>query len=432
MEGQQSRAPLPPQQMELTRNHDNGAGGTRTESSLTRKSKSKITRKMLLEELSAVKSELARMRSENEQMLHEVELSTAENDYLNFESNEAGQQQTTSAGNESLLTTMSNMSLGSLNIPECKPSEGETEVDKKAYEQWKEILNASFNLVRATDERAKMDIFRIKAGPKLLDVMQGTSSTSDMPDERIMPYSNAISRLDNYFGSRTYIIGQRAKLMNTVQHSGESNISFVRRAAAAAKLCAYKSEEEMEALVRTIVKGTIDSRVRVLAHRNWVSQGDMNSLIELVRDREMELFNEEEYQKLNRQNNVTIATVSKRLDTRDQFRRGTAFRLRGTQRGRGTLRRGQVRPQGPLQNACWRCASIYHGPARCPNLDKVCHNCGRRGHLARACISVPQHGAGQKRPHNETRDEEPEPKIAAIMQNGEENEEKVMNNDDLE
>lgn len=335
-------------------------------------------------------------------------------------------------GNESLWATVNHMSLGSLNIPECKPSDGETDIDKKAYEHWKEIVTASFNLVRATDEHAKMDIFRIKAGTKLLEVMQGTSTTADMPDERNLPFSNAIARLDKYFGSRTYIIGQRGKLMNTVQLKGESNISFVRRVAAAAKLCDYKGEEEMEAIVRTIVKGTTDSRVRILAHRNWVSQGDMNSLIAMVHDREMEISNEEEYQKLNRPISSTIAAVSQPTEPRGQFRRATGPRFKGNQRGRGAYHRGQCHNQGLSRSACWRCASMYHGPADCPNIDKVCHNCNRRGHLARTCSALSRQGIGQKRPHEEPEEEEPRPKLAAITQNGEDNADKVQDNVKLE
>lgn len=397
-----------------------------------RKSKTKVTRKMLLEELAAIKSELASVRLEKEQLLQGSEASTADNDAVNFRSgSDTDVHQSASVGNESLLATMSNMSLGSLNIPECKPSDGEADVDKKAYEHWKEIVNASFNLVRATDERAKMDIFRIKAGPKLLEVMQGTSSTADMPDEQSRPFSNAVARLDHYFGSRTYIIGQRSKLMNTAQRSGEASVSFVRRVGAAAKLCGYKNDEEMEAIVRTIVKGTTDSRVRVLAHRNWVNQGDMNSLIAMVSDREMEIFNEEEYQKLNRQSCAPIAAVREHSEPGTSSRRGFGSKFRGIQRSRGTFRRGHAQSQGSSRNACWRCASMYHEPSACPNLDKVCHNCKRRGHLARSCSNVPKFGAGQKRAAIEQGEGEPRPKIAAIKQNGEEVEEKVME-DNLE
>ncbi|XP_058820698.1 uncharacterized protein LOC131682904 [Topomyia yanbarensis] len=179
----------------------------------------------------------------------------------------------------------------------------------------------------------------------------------------------------------------------------------------------------MEATVRTILKGTSDSRVRVLAQRNWVNQGDMNSLIAMVRDREMEIFNEDEYQKLNRQSTATVAALSQ--DQRVQIRRGSGTRFWGTQRERGPFQRGLSRSQGSSQSACWRCASIYHGPANCPNLDKVCHNCNRRGHLARTCSALSRQGIAQKRSHGSD-DEEPKPKLAAITQNGDDIDEMVQ------
>lgn len=385
-----------------------------------------MTKKMLLEELAAVKSELATMRSERETV------SESTSGSINFRSSENLEpRQQSSLEDESLLATLSHMSLGSLNIPECKPSDGETDVDKMAYEHWKEILAASFSLMGAINERAKMDIFRIKAGPKLLEVMKATSSTPNMPDEQTSPYSNAIARLDHYFGSRNYIIGQRGKLLNMIQHEGESNVVYVRRVAASAKLCGYKSEEEMEAVVRTLLKGASDSRVRVLAQRNWTNEGDINSLITLVRDHEMELFNEEEYQKLNRKNRPSVAAIVQHTDARSHQQRGGP-RYRGAQRGRGSFRRAQASFQGTSRRTCWRCASIYHDPSACPSIDKVCHNCKRRGHLARTCSSQPQFGVGQKRALNDRDDEEPKPKIAAITQSGEEDTNKVQDNVDIE
>lgn len=220
--------------------------------------------------------------------------------------------------------------------------------------------------------------------------------------------------------------------MNTVQQKDESSVSFVRRVAAAAKLCCYKNDEKMEAVVRTIVKGTSDSRVRVLAHRNWVNQGDMNSLIALVRDREMEIFNKQEYQKLNRPSCSPIAAVMDQTESRTPSRRGFGSRFSSTQRGRGTFRRGHAQYQGTSRSACWRCASLYHEPSACPNIDKVCHNCKRRGHLARSCASVPKFAPGQKRSAIEPGEDEPRPKVAAIKQNGEENFEKVADNLDVE
>ncbi|XP_062705131.1 uncharacterized protein LOC134287385 [Aedes albopictus] len=111
----------------------------------------------------------------------------------------------------------SGMSLGALNIPECSPSDGETEIDRKAYEHWRKILDASLDLMKSTDERTKIGIFKIKAGAKLLEVFESTKTSPGMPDEILEPYGNAIARLNEYFGSRTYMMSQRSKLLNMTQ-----------------------------------------------------------------------------------------------------------------------------------------------------------------------------------------------------------------------
>ncbi|XP_062556581.1 uncharacterized protein LOC134221407 [Armigeres subalbatus] len=230
---------------------------------------------------------------------------------------------------------MNNWTLGTLNIPECVPTEGESEIDKRAYEFWKETLVASLQLVNSADERAKFGVFRIKAGAKLREIFNTTESTPGMPDERSEPFSNAIARLDDYFGSRAYILSQRGKLMNLCQSQTESSIEFVRRVANAAKLCNYGVDEEMEAVVRVITKSANDSRIRVLAHRNWVRHGTMKDLIDLVRDRELEKANEEEFQRAHSNSDTaTLALVSRS----PQQVHGSTGNFRGNWRGMGPSR----------------------------------------------------------------------------------------------
>ncbi|XP_062538798.1 uncharacterized protein LOC134207093 [Armigeres subalbatus] len=113
--------------------------------------------------------------------------------------------------------SMSGMPINALGIPECLPSDGETEIDRKSYEHWKQIMEASLDLMKSTDEKTRMGIFKIKAGAKLLEVYESTATRPGMPDEKMEPYSNALARLNEYFGSRTYILSQRSKLINMVQ-----------------------------------------------------------------------------------------------------------------------------------------------------------------------------------------------------------------------
>ena len=72
------------------------------------------------------------------------------------------------------------------------------------------------NLIQAVDESTRFDLFRIKAGSLLLELFDGTTTQQGMPDEKLLPYSNAIARLDAYFLSRAYIMSQRSELSNMV------------------------------------------------------------------------------------------------------------------------------------------------------------------------------------------------------------------------
>lgn len=138
-----------------------------------------------------------------------------------------------------------------------------------------------------------------------MEVLDSTKTAPGMPDETSEPYGNAIARLNEYFGSRTYMMSQRSRLLNMLQKKDESSVQFVRRVGAATKLCGYQDNEEMESVMRTITKGALDSRVRKLAHRNWVRQGSLKDLMDAVQDSEIERLNEEEFMRTQQRNSTS-------------------------------------------------------------------------------------------------------------------------------
>lgn len=342
----------------------------------------------------------------------------------------------TSRGDSLLLPSMNNWTLNALNIPECVPSEGETEVDKRAYEYWKDILVSSLDLSNTVDEYTKFGVFKIRAGQKLREIFNTTTTTAGMPDEKSKPFSNAMARLDAYYGSRTYILAQRGKLMMMTQITTESSVEFVRRVASAAKLCNYGADDEMEAVVRVITKGASDAKVRVMAYRNWVKQGSMKDLIDLVRDREIEKSNEAEFQRTHEHNKpLSVAAVTSHNSREDRGKtffnptwqgrgsqRGNRGGYRGVNRGvnrgagRGRGFRGNPRDQSASN--CWRCGSIYHHPSECPVMNYECRSCGGVGHIAHVCESNQQTNPHyQARPQKRTADQAEtgvDRKIAAI------------------
>ncbi|XP_055543830.1 uncharacterized protein LOC129729340 [Wyeomyia smithii] len=345
--------------------------------------KKKPSNKRLLKEL---KEALVRKNMLREQV---IQLTTEQN--LTDERSEGCSSITQPTGNvakgdSQLLSSMNNWTLGTLNIPECTPSVGETDIDKRAFEYWKDLLTCSLELISNTNEQIKFSVFKVKAGVKLREVYMTTCTTPGMPDEKTAPLSNAIARLDAYFGSRVYILSQRGKLMVMSQQINEKSIEYVRRVASAAKLCNYGPDEEMEVVVRVIVKGARDAAVRKLAHRNLVKKGTIKDLIDLVRDHEIEQSNEDEFQRAHGYSGRLVAAVAtQHYPPQQNWRNRGVFRNRGAIRGahRGGFYQGNF--QNQAKGNCWRCGGIYHRPSDCSAMNKDCRACGQIGHLERMC-----------------------------------------------
>lgn len=302
--------------------------------------------------------------------------------------------------NESTLqTSMNNLSVASLNVSECKSAIGDEEIDKKCFEQWKDLLEASMELIGVADEHIKMNIFRIKAGPKLLDVFSATVNINGMPDPVTSPYSNAIKRLENYFGSRSYILMQRQKLRSLTQHLEEADTTYVKRVITAAKLCDFDEEQLAENVALTIQSHAITSNIRAISRKVLRKGESVAYLLDKVKAVEMEKVNEELYVK-NHQNFKQIAAVSFNQNARDShshtsrvpfrnqgFLRDVSTTARHNSRAR-IVSRNEVTRSSTDRKACWRCTSTFHAAPHCHAIEKICRNCQVKGHIERACRSA--------------------------------------------
>jgi hypothetical protein len=94
-----------------------------------------------------------------------------------------------------------------------------------------------------------------------------------------------------------------------------------------------------------------------------------------------------------------------------QYRQNEALRAFG--RGRGNFGRKIAKPR-ITSESCWRCLSAYHKATNCFHVDKVCRNCNRRGHIARACTTQAKQESFIQRKMKE--ESEPSNKIAAIQE----------------
>lgn len=269
-----------------------------------------------------------------------------------------------------------------------------------------------------TDESTKMTVFRMKAGPRLIDVMDNTFSSPSAPDEVELPYSNVMFRLKQFYGSRDYILLQRQRLRSMMQGATEGDVIFVKRVATAAKLCDYGNEQLMESVADVVQSHALNSKVREAARKILRKGGAITELLDKVRSAEVERQSEELYAMTHKQPVANIAAVSyssSRVSHNEhqQTYRGKAdrFRSRGAPRGRGYLNRYDQGSDNRRLH-CWRCGSTFHRSQNCHAVDKVCRRCQVKGHIERVCRLVPEEGL--KRHAAASSEPVPDPKIRKI------------------
>lgn len=211
----------------------------------------------------------------------------------------------------SFRMSMNNLSFASLNIPECKPVEGDDDIDRRSFEQWREMLETSMQLVGVTDEYTKVRLFKIKAGSKLLSILENTSSPAEAPSPESYPYSNAVTRLQNFFGSRDYRLMQRQKLRSMTQNVGESDVKYVKRVVAVAKLCDFNDEQLMENVAYVIQSHAPNPKIREISRKILRKGGSIATLLEKIQAYELERVHEDIYQKNHsKQPRSTVAAVT--------------------------------------------------------------------------------------------------------------------------
>ncbi|XP_058827703.1 uncharacterized protein LOC131687634 [Topomyia yanbarensis] len=304
------------------------------------------------------------------------------------------------------VSSVNQLSVTSLNVPACVPLEDDDDINRHSFEMWKDLLIDSMKLAGIEDEATQFILFRIKAGPRLLSIFKNTRSTEDAPRIETKPFSNALYRLKTYFGSGSDIMLQRRKLALMSQKSEESDLQFVNRVAATARLCEFNNGKEFEEIIGTIAGQARNREVRTAALRMLNKGGSITDLVDKVREIETIRLNEDYYKQKQIQSEpaviAPIRTDQRRYNTTHnrfqpyqltptrQSSRNSRFAelagWRNTNRDVNYNRRGMNYNRG---EKCWRCGNVYHSSSECPAIDKPCRNCNKIGHFQRVCRFSP-------------------------------------------
>lgn len=292
------------------------------------------------------------------------------------------------------LLSMNQLSVASINVPECKPTE-DGDIHRQTFELWKDLLVDSMSLAGINDEVTMFTVFKVKAGVKLLEIFRNTKSQDDDPDPQTQPFSNAMHRLKSYFGSGSDVMLMRRKLALMAQRADETNLMFITRVGSTARLCGYEDGKEFEEIVATIAEHARDKEIRTTALKMLSKKGCFTDLVDKVREIESIKLNEEYVmRKQEKVNQATVAAISVPYQRQQRFPERYQTRNRPYQRPMPKPRAGWRPPQSGYlsrnetihsKTKCWRCDSVFHSPDECNAIGKICNNCGVRGHIRRAC-----------------------------------------------
>ncbi|XP_055550387.1 uncharacterized protein LOC129732939 [Wyeomyia smithii] len=195
------------------------------------------------------------------------------------------------------VTSVNQLSVSSLNVPECVPLTNDGEITRQSFDTWKDLLIDSMKLAGIEDEATQFILFRVKAGSRLLGIFKNTKSTEDSPSEENKPFSNAMHRLKVYFGSSSDIMLQRRKLTLITQKPDESDLQFVNKVTNLARLCEFNECKETEEIIGTIAGQAQNREVRTAALKILNRGGSVTDLVDNVREIETIRLNEEYFRK---------------------------------------------------------------------------------------------------------------------------------------
>lgn len=309
------------------------------------------------------------------------------------------------------LSSVNQLSISSIAVPECKPAEGDDEIHRQRFEMWRDLLIDCMTLAGIEDELTKFTVFKVKAGPRLLTIFKNTKSDAEAPDANTNPFSNALHRLKLYFGSGSDVMFQRRKLALMEQKADESDLAFITRVGETAQLCDFDKTKEFEEIVKTIAEHAKCKEVRVAALKMVSRNGTFTELVDKIREIQAIRMNEEFFAVKHGQHEATLQSailapvsvnVSKQWTPRRNFipkagrylpysrynsRNNQRFgqQVSRTSNSIDSTRRNENRNNYDQADRCWRCFSFFHLPSECGAANLVCRKCGRLGHIQRAC-----------------------------------------------
>lgn len=286
---------------------------------------------------------------------------------------------------QQVIDASSTLSRNLMRIDQCKPAEGGMSISSTVYHRWRDML---LSTVGGMTEQEKESFFRKSAGSNLLDVLEMLPESQLVDGTSPTPFSDIITRLDNFFKSDGIKRAARLELETMKQDTqkNESNMTFLERAMRAAMNCSFPAAEFDERLMNVVAKNSSDRKIREAANeidRNgkrytYIQFRDFILHLELFRDNE-KLHREEK----SKSKQLSMNEVRSNHRSSYQPSGARSFYQRDPSRARPAPY--QYQQLGQPGKTCYRCGSRAHDQISCPQRTKTCYKCNREGHMQNMC-----------------------------------------------
>jgi len=228
-----------------------------------------------------------------------------------------------------------------------------SEEDWDTYAERVEIYLAANKI---TEETEKRNILLTVCGAKTYHTLRDLVAPKK-PTEK--SYAEIVKCLETHFNPKQGVAVKRYQFNSRSRKPGESVANYVAELRHLAMDCEF-GDTLNEMLRDRLVCGVNDSRIQ----RRLLSEADLDFAKALKTAQAMEMADRDALQLQNGKvtSEAEASGAVNRADSRPRGRRSN---------------------QGSYQN-CYRCGG-KHKASECKHRETVCHNCGIKGHIARAC-----------------------------------------------
>lgn len=267
----------------------------------------------------------------------------------------------------------------SIQPPECFDFTKPQEWDKwiRRFERFRVASN-----LNVSSEEKQINTLIYCMGDEADDVLRGI----EVAEADRGTYKGVSDAFQTYFVVTKNTIYERAKFNMRMQNEGESVDSFVTALYALAEHCQYGLLRD-ELIRDRIVVGLRD--VRLSERMQLDAKLTLKSAIDQARQSEVV-----KRQQVTLRGTGSEANESKSVDR--VYKGSDKAKSRGkppSSSGRAMMQNTRV----SKGSQCWKCGgSAPHAPRDCPANDVKCHNCGKRGHFSRVCMSKNVHEVAEE------------------------------------